>query len=739
MGDRVMVRSAAVPGGGKGGGNKGVLSAAAAVGSSEEEWMAASVLQVARDRLLVEPQPHPRQPALPPRWIVVADDGIIGGCSIRPITVDDERRLAGLAAADPLDDECTSFEPDCLVDVEDEKAPTGWRAATVVERSSDGSGLYTLKYTDGDEVIDTTIDRVRHSSLRLRCCYEGCLKHALLMQRPPRDCDLCGRALQHPMRSYWEWTADMAQALRAGISSAQLCAACHKEAAAGGKGARGAPAIPQPRRGVIVDPSAVITIGQREIPLHAFTEVPIQRRRQLQAEEPEDSEQQNWVQCHECRKWYHWVCALYNQPAHAAAHARALSKAGGGTGGVGGVAPEPPPWHCRACRVEKKPADSSSSIAPPTTEEGGEQPQDFEADLDASCLPETDLSRMLQSNISTALSQANVLCEPVKVRVVSSIDLSAEPNDVMQQRQWSCGEAYPNKFPFRSRSIMALQEVDGHDVLLFMMYAQEYGDNCPEPNTKRVYISYVDSVKYFRSEPQNHRSTVYRTLLASYLQSCRLRGFRYVHIWVEPPRAGDEYIFYARPPDERKPMKREKLRSWYVKVLEKAKADGTVQRFGDMLDEFRDITSARQIPMFKGDQWEITVPAIIESKDEDGGEGGASSAIKEESPNNPLSSSPGFGSGGGASGGGGGGSSRWAKNPLLRETAAAAHKAGGVAGSSSADEDEDGCSQGGAAGARSLRLKASRWRNPSLRISSQKCVSRCAIYRATSSSRRSRS
>ena len=63
-------------------------------------------------------------------------------------------------------------------------------------------------------------------------------------------------------------------------------------------------------------------------------------------------------------------------------------------------------------------------------------------------------------------------------------------------------------------------------------------------------------------------------------------------------------------------MKREKLRSWYVKVLEKAKAEGTVKRFGDMLDEFRDITSARQIPMFKGDQWEITVPALLEAKDE---------------------------------------------------------------------------------------------------------------------------
>lgn len=39
-----------------------------------------------------------------------------------------------------------------------------------------------------------------------------------------------------------------------------------------------------------------------------------------------------------------------------------------------------------------------------------------------------------------------------------------------------------------------------------------------------------------------------------------------------------------------------------------------------MLEEFRDIKSARQIPLFKGDQWEITVPALLEDEDE-GGEG----------------------------------------------------------------------------------------------------------------------
>ena len=167
----------------------------------------------------------------------------------------------------------------------------------------------------------------------------------------------------------------------------------------------------------------------------------------------------------------------------------------------------------------------------------------------------------------------------ITIRQVTSTDRKLEIRERMKKRY--AHKNYPDEFPFRFKCILVFQNLDGVDVVLFALYVYEHGEENPPPNKRAVYISYLDSVHYMR--PRDLRTVVYHEILIAYLDYARQSGFATAHIWACPPLKGDDYIFYAKPEDQKTP-KDSRLRQWYIDMLMECQKRDIVGKITNMYD-----------------------------------------------------------------------------------------------------------------------------------------------------------
>ncbi|XP_078519251.1 CREB-binding protein [Lissotriton helveticus] len=222
-------------------------------------------------------------------------------------------------------------------------------------------------------------------------------------------------------------------------------------------------------------------------------------------------------------------------------------------------------------------------------------------------LQTTRLGNHLEERVNKFLRRQNhPEAGEVFVRVVASSDKTVEVKPGMKSRFVDSGEM-SDSFPYRTKALFAFEEIDGVDVCFFGMHVQEYGSECPLPNTRRVYISYLDSIHFFR--PRCLRTAVYHEILIGYLEYVKKLGYVMGHIWACPPSEGDDYIFHCHPADQKIP-KPKRLQEWYKKMLDKAFAERIIHDYKDIFKQATEdrITSANELPYFEGDFW----PNVLE-------------------------------------------------------------------------------------------------------------------------------
>ncbi|KAG4072966.1 hypothetical protein HA402_006646 [Bradysia odoriphaga] len=237
-------------------------------------------------------------------------------------------------------------------------------------------------------------------------------------------------------------------------------------------------------------------------------------------------------------------------------------------------------------------------------------------------LPVTELDSHIEARVNDFLKLRKFDGGRVHIRMLLNIDRKVTVRPAMHKLFVESGELSAS-FPYRSKAIFAFQEINGLDVCFFGMYVQEYGSECPDPNTRRVYVEFLDSVNFFQPKPL--KTDVYHEILLGYIDFTKQLGYIWLHIWACPPPLGENYIFLQHPTDQKVPDL-VRLRKWYTKMIEKGKNEQIIVDCKNILQQHKDDVSLRhkensavvaRLPYFDEDYWPYFFEETVEKMNEE--------------------------------------------------------------------------------------------------------------------------
>lgn len=99
-------------------------------------------------------------------------------------------------------------------------------------------------------------------------------------------------------------------------------------------------------------------------------------------------------------------------------------------------------------------------------------------------LPHTNLGSYLEKRVNLFLKKKDAGAGDISIRVLSSSEKVVEVKPGMKARCCDSASEFAASFPYIAKAIFAFEELDGTDVCFFGMHVQEYGSNCPAPNSR---------------------------------------------------------------------------------------------------------------------------------------------------------------------------------------------------------------------------------------------------------------